>query len=371
MSVSQLTVVTGGAGFIGSHLVEHLVRSGQTVRVIERPGADVDHLPGEVEVLFADIRNRNALTPALEGARWVYHLAANPNLWVRDRTEFEAVNHIGTVNVLDAAIEAGAKRILHTSTESILTKAGATELINENIEIAESDAVGPYCLSKLRAENAAMARAQAGHPIVIANPTLPIGAGDRRLSPPTRLICDFCQGRLPALMDFTLNVIDVRDVAEGLIRVLERGRIGRRYLLGGENLTLIGFLEILSELTGIPVPRRKVPYHIGLAVAYLNEFWADYVTGAPPTATVTGVRLVRRLMHFDSSRSLRELDLSPRPIREAVAEAVNWLRQTGQLPSAALLNSPQDVVQNLAVQAQFKQSLATPQQSHRRSKQPE
>ncbi|MDO8436792.1 MAG: NAD-dependent epimerase/dehydratase family protein [Nitrosomonadaceae bacterium] len=329
--MSQITIVTGGAGFIGTHLVEQLIESGQSVRVIELPGADVGHLPAEVEVVFADIRNRDTVARALQGGRWVYHLAANPNLWARDRGEFDAVNHIGTVNVLEAAIEAGAERILHTSTESILTKAGATELINEYIEILESDAVGPYCLSKLRAENVAMEKARAGYPVVVANPTMPVGPGDRRLSPPTRLILDFCRGKLPAMMECTLNMIDVRDVATGLIRVLERGRPGRRYLLGGENLTLAGFLGTLSELTGIPMPQWKVPYPVGLAVAYMNEFWADHVSGQPPEATVTGVRLARRLMHFDHSDSLAELGLTPRPIRESAADAVNWLRQTGQL----------------------------------------
>jgi dihydroflavonol-4-reductase len=135
------------------------------------------------------------------------------------------------------------------------------------------------------------------------------------------------------MMECTLNMIDVRDVATGLIRVLERGRPGRRYLLGGENLTLEGFLRILSELTGVPIPRWRVPYPVGLAAAYLNEFWADHVSGQPPEATVTGVHLARRLMHFDHSDSLAELGLAPRPIRESAADAVNWLRQTGQLCS--------------------------------------
>jgi dihydroflavonol-4-reductase len=331
--MNQVTIVTGGAGFIGSHLVGQLIESGQSVRVIELPGVNVEHLPAEVEVIFADIRDRDTVAQALRGGRWVYHLAANPNLWIRDRGEFDAVNHIGTVNVLEAAIEAGAEGILHTSTESILTRAGATEFINEYIEISESDTVGPYCLSKLRAENVAMEKARAGYPVVVANPTMPVGPGDRRLSPPTRLILDFCQGRLPAMMECTLNMIDVRDVATGLIRVLERGSPGRRYLLGGENLTLEGFLRILSELTGVPIPRWRVPYPVGLAAAYLNEFWADHVSGQPPEATVTGVRLARRLMHFDHSDSLAGLGLSPRPIRESAADAVNWLRQTGQLCS--------------------------------------
>ena len=329
-SADALTVVTGGAGFIGSHLVENLVNRGERVRVVERPGADAAHLKG-VEVVRADIRDRDATARALRGARRVYHLAANPNLWVRDRAEFDAVNHVGTVNVLDAALDAGAERVLHTSTESILTCARQAGPIGEDVRVTIEDAVGPYCRSKLRAENEAMDRAEAGKPVVIANPTMPVGPGDRGLSPPTRLIRDFCLGRLPARMDCTLNLIDVRDVAEGLIRTMERGEPGRRYLLGGENLTLVGLLGILSELTGVPVPRWRVPYPVGLAVAWASELWADRVSGRTPKATVTGVRLTRRTMHFDASRSLAALGLTPRPARESLADAVAWLRETGQI----------------------------------------
>src|SRR5512135_261059 len=329
--MDALTIVTGGAGFIGSHLVERLVARGERVRVVERPEADTAHLPPRVEVIRADIRDPPAVAEALRGGRRVYHLAANPNLWARDRAEFGAVNHRGTVHVLDAALAAGAERVLHTSTESILTRARSDGPIAEDVAIALSDAIGPYCRSKLLAESEALARARAGRPVVIANPTMPVGPGDRGLSPPTRLIRDFCRGRLPARMDCTLNLIDVRDVAEGLIRTMDRGRPGRRYLLGGENLTLIGLLGILSELTGVPVPRRRVPYALGLAIAYGSEFWADHVTGRTPKATVTGVRLTRRTMHFDPTRSLAALDLAPRPVRASLADAVAWLRQAGQI----------------------------------------
>lgn len=327
------TIVTGGAGFIGSHLVEQLVARGHSVRVLERPGADTSHLPSRVEVVRADIRDPRAVADAVRGGRWVYHLAANPNLWVRDRSEFDAVNHRGTVHVLDAALAAGAERVLHTSTESILTRARGAGPIGEDVEVGLADAVGPYCRSKLRAENEAMARARAGRPVVVANPTMPVGPGDRGLSPPSRLIRDFCRGKLPARMDCTLNLIDVRDVAEGLIRTMERGVPGRRYLLGGENLTLLGLLETLSELTGVAVPRWRVPYALGLAVALASEFWADHVTGRTPKATVTGVRLTRRTMHFDPSRSLAALGIETRPIRQSLADTVTWLRENGQIPA--------------------------------------
>ncbi|WP_165073968.1 NAD-dependent epimerase/dehydratase family protein [Paludisphaera rhizosphaerae] len=324
--MSGLSTITGGAGFIGSHLVELLTSLGRAVRVVERPGADVSHLPSGVEVLFADVRRREGLADALRGSRFVYHLAANPNLWLRDRREFDAVNNVGAVNVLDAALEVGAERILHTSTESILTKENASGLIDEDVEIVESDAVGPYCLSKLRAENHAMKLAREGRPVVVANPTMPVGPGDRGPSPPTRLIMDFCRGALPAFIDCTLNLIDVRDVALGLLRVLEVGRPGRRYLLGAANLSLAELMAILSQITGIPAPRRRVPYAFGLGFAYLSEFWADHVTGKPPKASVTGVKLARRIMHFDVSRSLRELELTPRPIARSLADSVAWLQ---------------------------------------------
>jgi dihydroflavonol-4-reductase len=337
--MDALTIVTGGAGFIGTHLVERLVARGERVRVVERPGADVSHLPSEVEVVRADIRDRRAVGDALRGGRWVYHLAANPNLWVRDRAEFDTVNHRGTVHVLDAADDAGAERVLHTSTESILTCARATGPIAEDVEVTVADAVGPYCRSKLLAENAAMARARAGRPVVVANPTMPVGPGDRGFSPPSRLIRDFCRGKLPAIMDCTLNMIDVRDVAEGLVRTMERGLPGRRYLLGGENHTLASLLEILSEFSGVPVPRWRVPYPVGLAVAYLSEFWADHVSGESPKATVTGVRLTRRTFHFEPARSLDALGLAPRPLRQSLADAVSWLRQSGQIADSTHSNS--------------------------------
>jgi dihydroflavonol-4-reductase len=326
-----LTVVTGGAGFIGAHLVEQLVQGGQEVRVLERPGADVSHLPPGIETVFVDIRDRDGVVGAMRGARLVYHLAANPNLWCRNRDEFEAVNYHGTLNVLDAALAAGAARVLHTSTESILTSDRNAGAIAEDVEVELEDAVGPYCRSKLLAERAAMDRARAGCPVLVASPTMPVGPGDRGLTPPSRLIRDFCSGRIPARMDCTLNLIDVRDVALGLVRAMERGRPGRRYLLGAENLTLLEVLTCLSELCRIPVPWLKMPYPVSLAFARASEVWADRVSRIHPRATVTGVRLAKRMMHFDNSQTLAELDLQPRPVRDALSDAVIWMRANALL----------------------------------------
>ena len=245
------------------------------------------------------------------------------------------MNHQGTIHVLDAALASGAERILHVSTESILTRARSTGPIAEDVEIALTDAVGPYCRSKLRAENHAMDLARDGCP---GDRGQPDDAG--RPGRPGGLAADssdprFLQRRLPARMDCTLNLIDVRDVARGLVRAMDRGRPARRYLLGGENLTLLALLGHLSELTGVPVPRWSVPYPVGLAVAFASEAWADLISGNPPKATVTGVRLTRRTMHFDadataSANSISNLGRSD----ESLADAVAWLRETHAIGEA-------------------------------------
>jgi dihydroflavonol-4-reductase len=325
-------LVTGGAGFIGSHLVRLLVENGEQVRVLERPGASVDHLPlDKIEICWGDIRDRRAAESAVRGCSQVYHLAANPQLWTQKRGHFHQINYRGTVNILESALAAGASRILHTSTESILTRARQAGPIVEDQQVTIRDVVGPYCRSKFLAERYALGLARAGAPIVVVNPTLPIGPGDRGRSPPTQMILDFCLGKRREYLNAELNLIDVRDVALGISRAMERGRPARRYLLGHENLAIRKIFAELSQMAGVPEPRRRVPYGLALAAAYVNEFWADVVTHRLPVATVTGVKLTRRTMHFDASRSLAELDLKPRPIRQSLADAVAWFKTVGWL----------------------------------------
>jgi dihydroflavonol-4-reductase len=326
------TLVTGGAGFIGSHLVRRLTDEGRAVRVLERPGAPVGHLPhGRVDVVWADIRDRAAVERAVRGCREVFHLAANPNLWTQRRGEYRQVNYRGAVNVLEAALATGARRVLHTSTESILTRARQAGPIAEDQEVSPRDVIGPYCRSKYWAERHALRLGRAGAPVVVVNPTLPVGPGDLGRSPPTQMILDFCRGRRREYLDAELNLIDVRDVAEGMMRALRQGRPGRRYLLGHENVSILGMFGILARLTGRPVPHRRVPYVVALGAAYVSEWWADVVTHRPPAATVTGVKLTRRLLHFDPRRSLDELGLHPRPVAGSLADAVAWFQRVGWL----------------------------------------
>jgi len=328
--MSGVTVVTGGAGFIGSHLVRLLVARGERVRVVDRPGVKLDHLPlTKIDVASADIRDRAAVRRVLGGCSLVYHLAGNPQLWTQQRGEFNRVNYLGTVHVISESLAAGATRILHTSTESILTRSGQTGPILEDQDVPARDVMGPYCRSKFRAEQFAFHLARSGAPVVVVNPTLPIGPGDWGRSPPTQMMLDFCLGKRSAYLDGELNLMDVRDVAVGMVAALERGRTGVRYLLGAENWSIRSVFAYLATLTGLPEPRWRVPYPVALVAAYVSEFVADVFTGRIPAATVTGVKLTRRRMHFDSSRSLAELGLTPRPVRESIAEAVAWFRQLG------------------------------------------
>jgi dihydroflavonol-4-reductase len=325
-------LVTGGAGFIGSHLVRLLVERGERVRVLDLPGAPAAHLPlDRIELVRGDIRDRAAVERAVAGCREVYHLAANPNLWAQPRGLFHQVNYIGTVNVLEAALAAGARRVLHTSTESILTRARQSAAITEEQNVPPEDVLGPYCRSKYQAERHAFRLARAGAPVLIVNPTLPVGPGDLGRSPPTQMILDFCRGRRREYLNAELNLIDVRDVARGMVLAMEKGRPGRRYLLGHENLSIYEVFAALARLTGLPPPRWRVPYALALAVAWGCEWLADVVTHRPPAATLTGVRLTRRRMHFDARRSLDELGLCPRPVTGSLRDAVAWFRAVGWL----------------------------------------
>ncbi|CAN5150998.1 NAD-dependent epimerase/dehydratase family protein [soil metagenome] len=323
-----MIVITGGAGFIGSHLVKLLATTGETLRVVEKPGVNVNHLPSTIDIAFADITDRVAVRQALRGATSVYHLAADPNLWAARRGHFHRVNFLGTVNVLEEAVAAGAERILHCSTESILTRVVQATPIAEDQVVPLCEVIGPYCRSKYLAERHAFRMAKQVAPIVVVNPTLPVGPGDRGRSPPTRMMLDFLTHGRPAYIDAELNLIDVRDVATGMMRAMAVGEYGRRYLLGSESWSVKRIFDFLAELTRKPPPKWKVPYAGALAVAYVSEFLADTVTKQSPAATITGVKLTRRRMTFDASRSLAALGLVPRPVSESLREFVaNWQAQ--------------------------------------------
>lgn len=325
-------LVTGGAGFIGSHLVEQIVGAGHFVRVLEKPGVATAHLPeAKIETVLADIRDAPSVNEAARGCDVVLHLAANPNLWALDPEEFEQVNHQGTRHVLAAARAAGARRTVYVSTESILAPPRNTGVITEDTRTSLEDMLGPYCRSKWLAERAADEAAAAGDPVVIVRPSIPVGPGDRRLGPLSRMICDFCNGRVKGTLDGDLDLIDVRDVAAGIWAAAQRGEIGRRYLLVNEHWTIPNLLRHLAEVTGRAAPRWRVPYPLAISFARIEEFVCRQMTGRLPMATVTGVQLTQRSFRFDGRRSAADLGLqAKRSCRESLAEAVRWFRYSGQ-----------------------------------------
>jgi dihydroflavonol-4-reductase len=324
--MTRLNLVTGGGGFIGRHLVRLLAERGERVRVLDIAGAA--DLPGSVEIIRGSVLDSAALDRAMAGVERVYHLAANPNLWHRDSREFGRVNHEGTRRVLAAGARAGVARIVYTSTESILKScrtstrdACGAAPVDETVSLDLADMPGPYCRSKYEAEQAAMAAARSGLPVVIVNPTMPIGPGDVHLTPPSRMLLGFLNGTTRAYLDCAFNLVDVRDVALGHVLAADRGRTGERYILGGENIDLPALLELLAEVTGLTMPRWRVPYGVAMGVAVVEEALAA-LTGRPPTAPLTGVRLARTPSFFDSSKAMTVLGLTQRPLRTSLIDAV-------------------------------------------------
>ena len=327
-----MILVTGGGGFIGSHLVNQLIATGESVRVLEEPHAEVGHLPLQaIELWRGDIRCPEEVREAVRDCRQVYHLAANPHLWTRDPDDFEAVNHQGTCHVLNEALRAGAERVLYTSTESILAGLQAKGRSVEALRLNGEKMIGPYCRSKLKGEQEAFRLADAGAPVIVVCPTLPIGPGDHHLTPPSRMTLAFCQGKLPAYLDCEFNMIDVRDIATGMRAAMQVGQPGVRYLLSGANLRLIEWLTIVGRLAGRKAPRWEVPYPVALLVAYTSEWVADHLTGRMPLATVTGVKLTRCSMHFEAEKSRQDLGLTTRGVEESARDAIAWFRQKAWL----------------------------------------
>lgn len=327
-----MNLVTGGGGFIGSHLVRRLLANKEDVRVLELAGSNVQHLPlDDIDLVYADIRDREAVDKAMKDCSRVYHLAADPNLWRRDSSEFDQINHQGALNVLHSALDHGVVRIIHTSTESILTSEDFDGGAVEHLQLRESDMMGPYCLSKFHADQAALQLGKSGEPVIVVCPTLPVGPGDRRLTPPTRMALAFCRGELPAYLDCRFNLIDVRDIAEGMCAAMEKGTPGIRYLLGFENYHLGDWLDMLGGEINKARPGFTVPYQLALSVAWFSEHWARYVTGKMPMATITGVKLTQRSMHFDPSNTLKELGLQPRPVQQSASDTVAWFKSEGLL----------------------------------------
>ncbi|RMH05551.1 MAG: NAD-dependent epimerase/dehydratase family protein [Nitrospirae bacterium] len=323
-------LVTGATGFIGSAVVRALLRAGLPVRVLIRRCSDLGNLAGlTVEHAYGDLLDPDSLRAAMRGCRYLYHVAAHYALWDRDPARFYRVNVEGTKHVLDAAREAGVQRIVYTSTIGAIGLPEKGGVATEETPLTPTQLAGHYKRSKFMAEQEVIRYAQRGLPVVIVNPTAPIGEYDRKPTPTGQIIVDFMKGRMWAYMDTGMNLIDVDDVALGHLSAMERGRIGERYILGNQNLTLQEIFQLLSQITGVRAPRIKLPRHFVLPLAYLDTWVANYITHRQPRIPVEGVRMAKYYMHYDCTKARRELGLPQTPIEHAMEKAVRWFRAHG------------------------------------------
>jgi dihydroflavonol-4-reductase len=331
----RTVLVTGANGFVGAHVVRALVARRAHVRAFARSGADTRALDGvDCEIVRGDLRDIESVERAVHGCDEVYHVAADYRLWVVDEASMYAANVGGTRNLLAASKRAGVAKIVHTSTVGALG-IGADKVGREDTPVTLGDMVGPYKRSKFLAEQAALEAAREGLPVVIVNPSTPIGALDYKPTPTGRIIVEFLNRRMPAFMETGLNLVCVEDVARGHLLAAEHGRIGEKYILGGENLTLELMLQRLAAISGLPAPRVKIPYAVAFGFALGAEALARTVTHRAPRASVTEVRMARKKMFFDFTKARAELGYEARPIDDGLARAIEFFRRIGVVLTAA------------------------------------
>ena len=330
MPGKDLAFVTGASGFVGSAVVRALVRSGYAVRALVRGSSPRVNLDGvDLEIVEGDMLDAETVTAAVKGARYVFHIAADYRLWASDADEITRANVDGTRAVMAAAQASGVERIVYTSSVATLKLRGRGTPAHETSSLSEDEAIGTYKRSKIVAERLVedMVRNQ-GLPAVIVNPSTPIGPRDVRPTPTGRLIIEAASGRMPAFVDTGLNVVHVDDVAEGHVAALQRGRIGERYILGGENVTLAELLARIALLTQRRPPRIRLPRAIIYPVALAAEA-AAHITRREPFVTLDGLRMAKYKMFFTSAKAERELGYTARPIGDALHDALQWFSAMG------------------------------------------
>ncbi|MDE2574231.1 MAG: NAD-dependent epimerase/dehydratase family protein [Rhodospirillales bacterium] len=333
MRASDPILVTGATGFVGSAVARALIARGRAVRLLVRAGSDRRNLAGlEAELVEGELGDAASLARAVSGCRQLIHVAADYRIWVPDPAAMLRTNVGGTEALMRAALAAGVERIVHCSSVAALGLTGSDLPADETTPVSEDRVVGIYKKSKYRAEQAVLALVREhGLPAVIVNPAAPVGPRDIRPTPTGQLIADAAAGRVPAYIDTGLNVVHVDDVAEGHLLALERGRIGERYILGSENLTLAALLGLVAEVAGRRPPRIRLPRAPLWPLALACEGFAR-LTGATPLVTRDHLRMARKTMFFSSAKAIAELGYAPRPAREAVADAVAWFRAAGMVP---------------------------------------
>ncbi|MEO7029193.1 MAG: hopanoid-associated sugar epimerase [Acidobacteriaceae bacterium] len=324
--------LTGATGFVGSHVARLAVEQGASIRCLARPTSDLSHLPKQATVIEGDLRKPEGFASALRGCDALIHVAADYRLWVPDPAEMYKANVDGTRELLRLAREAGVPRVVYTS--SVATMGFKTDgtVVDEDTPVTERDMIGHYKRSKWLAEQEAVAAARSGQHVMILNPTTPIGSHDAKPTPTGRILVDFLNRKFPAYVDTGLNLVDVREIARAHLLALELGTPGERYILGGENLTLKQILDRLGAMTGLPSPKHRVPHAVAMAFAFFDETITGKLRGKEPRATVEAVRMGKKMMFASSTKAVRELGFTVKPVDEAMRSSVQWFVANGYVP---------------------------------------
>jgi dihydroflavonol-4-reductase len=318
-------LVTGASGFLGWHVARALEQRGQRTRLLLRPSSKVNGLEGEI--VRGDLRDPASLNAAVAGCSTVFHVAADYRLWAKDPNELYASNLDGTRNLMLAAWQARVERFVYTSTVGCIGIPPSAPG-DESTPVSLEEMSGHYKRSKFLAEQFAVGEARRGRPVVVVNPTAPVGDHDVKPTPTGKIILDFLRGGMPAFVDTGLNLVDVRDCALGHLLAAERGLPGERYILGAENLTLQQILQRLAPLCGRPAPTVRIPYPAAYSFGVLSTGWA-HLTGHEPRAPLEGVRMARKKMWVSHDKATRDLGFQPQPVGDALARAVAWFRDNG------------------------------------------
>ncbi|WP_394849200.1 NAD-dependent epimerase/dehydratase family protein [Pendulispora brunnea] len=322
-------MVTGASGFVGANVARALVERGRSVRVFVRASSDRGNLEGlDAEVAEGDLRDAESVARAVRGCDEVYHVAAEYTFWSNEPASMYQSNVQGTKNVMDACLRENVARVVYTSTVGTIGLASidgdAMGARDERTPLADGQLTGHYKRSKFDAEKVALDYVARGLPVVVVNPSAPVGPWDRKPTPTGQILVDFMLGKMPAFVDTGLNIVHVRDVAEGHVLAAEKGRVGERYILGHENLTLARILETLARLTGKRAPTMRIPYGVAYAAGWLSTRLADLVTHRPPAIPLESVKMAKRYMFFSSAKAVAELGLPQTPTERAFADALDW-----------------------------------------------
>jgi len=327
--------ITGATGFVGSHVARALAEQGADLRLLVRQSSRRDNIAGlSAELATGDLCDAASLRTAMAGCEFVFHVAADYRLWVRDPEQMYQANVEGTKAIIDAARQTGVRRLVYCSSVATMGFGDDGRIADENSPVSLDDMIGPYKRSKFMAEQIALEAGRTGANVVVVNPTTPVGEGDIKPTPTGRIIVDFMKRKFPAYVDTGLNLVDVKQVAQGHVLAMEKAIPGQRYILGGENLTLKQILDRLAVLTGLPAPTTKVPHAVALGFAAFDQFFTGIVLRKEPRATVDAVRMGRKKMFASSAKAERELGYKVVPVEDALERAIHWFQAHGYAGAA-------------------------------------